>query len=98
MNNELFNNFSNPPSEFRGNLFWAWNGKLGKKELKRQIRVMHKMGFGGFFMHSRVGLDTAYLSEEWHECIKTCIHEAQELGMHAWLYDEDRWPSELPGG
>jgi hypothetical protein len=56
------------------------------------------MGLGGFFMHSRVGLGTAYLSEEWFRCIGACVDEARKLGMEAWLYDEDRWPSGAAGG
>ena len=90
--------FRNPGSEFRGAPFWAWNGKLEPQELRRQIRIMKEMGLGGFFMHSRVGLDTAYLSREWFECVNACMDEAEKLGMRAWLYDEDRWPSGAAGG
>ena len=90
--------FRNPGSAYRGKPFWAWNGKLEAEELRRQIRVMHRMGLGGFFMHSRVGLATPYLSDEWFEMIKACIDEADKLGMEAWLYDEDRWPSGAAGG
>ncbi|MEI6519775.1 MAG: glycosyl hydrolase [bacterium] len=89
--------FAKPGSQYRGKPFWAWNGKLEPEELRRQIRVMHQMGLGGFFMHSRVGLDTAYLSDEWFECINACIDEAKKLNMEAWLYDEDRWPSGAAG-
>lgn len=98
MNKALLSGFAAPPSEYRGAPFWAWNGKLEPEELKRQIRIMHEMGLGGFFMHSRVGLDTPYLSEEWHECVEACIDEAEKLDMQAWLYDEDRWPSGAAGG
>ena len=56
------------------------------------------MGFGGFFMHSRTGLDTAYLSDEWFKAIDSCINEAEKSGMLAYLYDEDRWPSGAAGG
>ena len=49
-------------------------------------------------MHSRVGLNTRYLSQEWFECIDACVDEAEKLGMKAWLYDEDRWPSGAAGG
>ena len=90
--------FEKPGSEYRGAPFWAWNGRLEPEELRRQIRAMHQMGLGGFFMHSRVGLATAYLSEEWFECVAACVDEAEKLGMHAWLYDEDRWPSGAAGG
>ena len=98
MNDLIITDFAKPSSEFRGAPFWAWNGKLDKDELRWQIQAMKKMGLGGFFMHSRVGLDTTYLSDEWFDCIKTCIDEADKLNMRAWLYDEDRWPSGAAGG
>lgn len=90
--------FKNPDSSYRGKPFWAWNGKLDKEELVRQIHVFKDMGFGGFFMHSRTGLKTEYLGDEWFECIRVCALEAKKLGMEAWLYDEDRWPSGTAGG
>ncbi|MCG8700994.1 MAG: hypothetical protein MI922_23280, partial [Bacteroidales bacterium] len=58
---ELIENFNNPPTAYKAKPFWSWNGKLNEKELVRQIEVMEKMGFGGFFMHSRTGLETEYL-------------------------------------
>jgi len=98
MNTSLIKEFAHPGCEYRGAPFWAWNGKLEPEELRRQIRIMHRMGLGGFFMHSRVGLATPYLSDEWFECINVCIDEAEKLDMQAWLYDEDRWPSGAGGG
>ena len=95
---KLTNEFKNPGSEYRGAPFWAWNGELETEELRQQIRYMNEMGLGGFFMHSRVGLATDYLSPKWFECIKACIDEAEKLDMQAWLYDEDRWPSGAAGG
>ena len=59
---------------------------------------MKRMGMGGFFMHSRVGLAMPYLAPEWFDCVKACIDEASKLKMEAWLYDEDRWPSGAAGG
>jgi len=90
--------FAQPGAAYRGKPFWAWNGKLEPDELRRQIRVMQRMGLGGFFMHSRVGLDTDYLSDDWFACVDACIDEAKQLKMEAWLYDEDRWPSGAAGG
>lgn len=78
--------------------FWSWNDKLSAQELKRQIGEMADKGWGGFFMHARVGLETGYLSDEWMEMIKVCAKEAKEKGIQAWLYDEDRWPSGYAGG
>ena len=50
---EVFNEelFKNPTSEYRAAPFWAWNDKLEKDELLRQIEVFKKMGLGGFHMH-----------------------------------------------
>ena len=90
--------FKNPEAEWRGKPFWAWNGKLEKAELLRQIHVMKEMGFGGFFMHSRTGLETEYLGDDWFDLINACADEAEKTGLEAWLYDEDRWPSGLAGG
>lgn len=94
----IFEEFQNPSSKYRGKPFWAWNGKLEREELLRQIGVMQKMGFGGFTMHSRTGLATEYLGEEWFQLVDDCAEEADRLGMEAWLYDEDRWPSGSAGG
>ena len=90
--------FLNPGSWFRGKPFWAWNGKLDPVELRRQVRVLKRMGMGGGFMHSRVGLDTEYLGPEWFECVRTVLDECRKNDLEAWLYDEDRWPSGAAGG
>lgn len=77
--------FKNPPSEYRGCPFWAWNAKLDKKELLRQIDVFAEMGMGGFHMHSRTGLDTKYLGSEFLDMVKTCVEYAEEKGLMACL-------------
>ena len=88
----------NPPASHRAAPFYSWNAILENDELRRQIRIMHEMGFGGAFMHSRVGLGTPYLGTEWFERISSCVDEAKKYNMFAWLYDEDRWPSGAAGG
>ena len=85
--------FRSPTSEYRAAPFWAWNCKLEEKELLRQIDVFHRMGFGGFHMHVRTGMDTEYLSDEFMQLIRACTDKAKGEKMLAWLYDEDRWPS-----
>ena len=79
-----------PEAAYRGKPFWSWNGELEKEELLRQIGYMKEMGFGGFFMHSRTGLITEYLGEEWFRFIRNCARRGAELGMESWIYDEDR--------
>lgn len=90
--------FENPGAEYRGKPFWSWNGELRKEELLRQLSIIKEMGFGGFFMHSRAGLITEYLGEEWFELVNAVADEGEKLGLEAWLYDEDRWPSGSAGG
>lgn len=90
--------FKNPPSEYRGVPFWSLNDKLCEEEIVRQIHEMKKGGLGGFFLHAREGLITPYLSSEWMDIIERAAVEADKLGMFAWLYDEDRWPSGFAGG
>ncbi len=41
---------------------------------------MRDMGLGGFFMHSRTGLVTEYLGDEWFRLTNACAEEAQRLG------------------
>ena len=90
--------FRHPTSEYRGAPFWAWNCKLEKDELLRQLDVLRKMGMGGAHMHVRTGMATPYLSDEFMSLIKTCTDKCRDEGMLAWLYDEDRWPSGAAGG
>ena len=90
--------FKNPTSEYRATPFWSWNCKLDKDMLERQIEHFNKMGFGGFHMHSRTGLATEYLGDEFMDMVKSCCDKAESLDMLAWLYDEDRWSSGPAGG
>ena len=53
---------------------------------------------GGFFIHSREGLETEYLSTEWMEDVKFCVDKARENDLELWIYDEDKWPSGAAGG
>ncbi|MCX7681520.1 MAG: glycosyl hydrolase [Anaerolineae bacterium] len=90
--------FCHPPKAYREVPFWSWNDVLDPQELTRQVALMDEAGWGGFFMHARVGLRTAYLGEQWMRCIRACVEVARERGMGAWLYDEDKWPSGFAGG
>jgi hypothetical protein len=90
--------FRNPGKEYRPSPFWSWNDALDPEELCWQVREFADKGFGGYFMHSRVGLATIYLSEDWMKCIKACLKEGKKAGMESWLYDEDKWPSGFAGG
>ena len=78
--------------------FWSWNDELDERALVEQIDWMYENGVGGFFMHARGGLKTEYLGEKWFSCIEACAKRAEELGMEAYAYDENGWPSGFVGG
>lgn len=79
--------------EKRSLAFWAWNDLLDGKELKTQVSLLKKGGYAGYFMHSREGLESVYLSDEWLKLCKDCAEDGYSKGMLPFLYDEDKWPS-----
>ena len=95
---EFLDTFVHPGAAYRGKPFWSWNGELRGEELVRQVDVMKEMGLGGYFMHSRAGLITEYLGEDWFRLINEVADAGEARGMEVWLYDEDRWPSGSAGG
>ena len=94
----MFDNLKDKSKEYRPLPFWSWNDKLEPEELRKQIRWFHENGIGGFFMHAREGLQTEYLSKDWMDCVDACCDEAQKLGLEAWGYDENGYPSGFVGG
>jgi len=98
LNKRFLKEFDNPSNEWRFAPFWFLNHRLEDEELIRQIREMRDGGLGGFILHARHGLLTPYMSEEWLDRIETCCAEAKSLGMWAWLYDENNWPSAQANG
>ena len=95
LDNELF---KNPTCEYRGVPFWSWNKKLELDQLAEQIEIFKKMGFGGFNMQVRQGLEDEYLGKTYMDSVRFCSQKAKDEQMLAWLYDEDRWPSGVAGG
>lgn len=98
MDKYLMDEFRTPGTDKRSIPFWSWNGKMDPEEVKSQIIQMKEAGVGGFFIHSRIGLETEYLGTDWMNCVTAAVVAAKEQGLHVWLYDEDRWPSGTAGG
>ena len=84
--------------DYRPAPFWFLNHRLEKTELLLQLKLMAEQGIKAFFLHPRAGLLTPYGSDEWFILIRFIALEAQKLGMKAWLYDEDPFPSGAAGG
>lgn len=94
----LANAFANPPDEYSLVPFWFWNGDLRYEELERQLHEMKAKNVTHFLIHARRGLLVPYLSQEWFDRVRFTIEKAAEMGMYAWIYDEDNWPSGYAGG
>ena len=90
--------FLNPTAEYRATPFWAWNCLIDETMASDQIEAFKKMGFGGFHMHSRVGMAMEYLGKPFMDIVKFSVDKAKKEGMLAYLYDEDKWPSGYAGG
>ena len=92
------NEFRHPSTTYRTMTFWSLNDSLSADEMRRQLALFTEGGFGGAFFHSRPGLLTPYLSEEWFDMMEAGVRASQDLGLESWFYDEDKWPSGFAGG
>lgn len=90
--------FKNPPAEYRSAPFWAWNCAMTDEDIDFMTDMFKEMGMDGAQLHSRTGMALPYLQEEFMARIRHAVERAKQDGMHAWLYDEDRWPSGYGGG
>ena len=90
--------FKNPDSILRPAPFWAINSKITPEETARQMADMIRVGLSGGFFHSRAGLVTDYLGDEWFAAMDAALDVAKAQDGYLWLYDEDLWPSGNAGG
>lgn len=90
--------FETVPNKYRPIPFWSWNEKLDRDSTVKQVRMMHQVGIGGFFMHARGGLETQYMGDEWFSNVDCALETAEELCMDGWVYDENGWPSGFGDG
>lgn len=90
--------FNIDTEHYRARPFWAWNTEVTADKVRSQIKMFHDMGMGGFVIHSRNGLRTEYMGDQFMDMVRLSIECAEELGLKVWIYDEDRWPSGNSGG
>ncbi|MAX25775.1 MAG: hypothetical protein CMJ19_14850 [Phycisphaeraceae bacterium] len=98
MHGHLRQAFSDPAPTWRAIPFWSLNDRLDLNEIRRQLQAFKRGGFGGAYLHSRIGLLTPYLGEDWWDAMDVGVDECEKLGIEAWFYDEDKWPSGFAGG
>lgn len=96
--NNLRDNFMNPPEGYGMVPFWFWNDDLDEEHLLFQMKEMKEKGIEEFIIHARLGIRVVYLSDVWFEKVRFTLEKAEALGMKVWIYDEENWPSGYAGG
>jgi hypothetical protein len=94
----LRNQFADPSADYSTMPFLVWNGEVSEAEIDRHLQAFKDQGIRGFFIHPRYGLITEYLSPRWNDLIIYTVKRARAMGMKAWLYDENSFPSGFAGG
>lgn len=93
-----YRDFAVPRSIFRPAPFWAINDRITPEETARQMDDMLRVGLSGGFFHSRAGMATDYMGDDWFNAMHAALDVAKEKDGYLWLYDEDLWPSGNAGG
>lgn len=78
--------------------FWFLNHDLEDDELRWQLDEMKDKRFTGVFIHPRDGLSVPYGTELWFHKVSVIIEHCARIGLQAWLYDEEPFPSGTAGG
>ena len=52
---ECLREFGSPPEMYRPVPFWSWNETMEPEEVRRQVDMIAGAGWGGIFIHSRIG-------------------------------------------
>lgn len=93
-----YEKFVNPTNIYRSHPFYSINDLLDSAEIYNQVADFKKAGFGGFYLHSRDGLLTTYLGDDWWKVISAATQSALANDLNVMYYDEDKWPSGFGGG
>ena len=98
LNTFCYSEFINPSNTFRSHPFYSINDSLTEAEIRLQISGFKQAGFGGFYLHSRSGLITEFLGDDWWKIMQASVDAANKAGLECMFYDEDKWPSGYAGG
>ncbi len=90
--------FPSPPAEYSTAPFLVWDGEVTEADVDKHLADFHAQGIRAFFVHPRPGMITPYLSDRWFDLWKYTLAKAKQLGMQAWIYDENSYPSGFAGG
>jgi hypothetical protein len=71
---------------------------MAPADCREMMRQFAKAGYGGAYLHARLGMLIPYMGQEYVDAISASVAEGECCGALAHLYDEDRWPSGWAGG
>jgi len=96
---QLYDDFQNPPQESRPRVWWHWmNGNISKDGIYKDLMWMHRAGIGGFHNFD-AGMATpqvvdqrlAYMTPEWKDAFKYAITLADSLNLEAAVASAPGW-------
>lgn len=90
--------FAHPTVEYRSVPFYSVNDKLDTAVVAKDMKILADGGSGGINFHTRTGLLTDYMGEEFMSAVDVAVREAESNGIKVWFYDEDKWPSGFASG
>lgn len=71
-------------------LFWVRGGET-EETLRGEICKLHENGIGGLIVESRPHED--FLGPSWWWMMDIILDEAEQRGMHVWVFDDKMYPS-----
>jgi hypothetical protein len=98
--NELRNDFVNPPDGSRPGAFWCWlNGNMTKESITRDLEQMHQKGMGSAGIWDvRANSNTQmipaggpFLGDESAKLIKHAVSEGKRIGIKVGLIASSGW-------
>jgi hypothetical protein len=81
--------FAAPPAEYSTSPFLVWNGDVTEAAIDLHMNSLREQGIRSVFIHPRPGMITPYLTNRWFSLVRYTVDKAKQLGMEAWLYDEN---------
>ncbi len=80
-----YEQFQNPPDEFRGTDFWMLNDQLSESEIRFQLAEMKKQGIASFIARTYVGLKSDYPGPDFKSKLRIIVDTAREYGLKLYL-------------
>ena len=94
----LVQGFNNPPDSAKPQTWWHWmNGNITKEGIKADLEAMKEIGLGGAtIVNADCGIprgDVPFMSDEWRECFKYAVEQADRLGLKLAVENCAGWSS-----